>query len=619
MRQSAQQCPLCRMLLTRFHFGDERDSIEETGVGFVTIFQGQELNLIVYYFGQLGDGGWEFLETSASLNFERLSEEQKGSLQNSKGSPSVALQAWTVPVINDSLQRIKGWLASQSPSVSLTKEFPTRLLRLEPGAVFPSVRLVNIKDGNISHAPYATLSHCWGGHQPICLKTGSFSSFTQQIPFESLPRTFGDAVEATLALGLSWLWIDSLCIIQDSEDDWLRESEQMDTVYSQAYVNLAATSSRNSSGGLFPKSGVLKQSCILQTTWTGIESGTIMVYDENSFIREVATSPLNNRGWVFQERVLAPRTIHFTHHQIWWTTNDSLDVYVDSFPTSIQHLLADVQWESRKEAMLPPVLWRVPDETNYSGAWRMYVRGYSKTALTKPSDKLIALAGIAKMFANVYGLQETDYLAGLWRQNLVRELLWAIFIRHSGSRPDLYRAPSWSWASTDGEVWDPSSEELTSETTILQANVCTVNGSFGPVKHGFIVLKGPLVPVELCYHAEGSDAGGIDIFQTVTIHNNSKTTLLGALDVHTDFKQSNRGRFYIGVFHEGKRSGILRCGLLLRRTIERGEFTRVGFVNLNSVISEAWEESISVGHSMLDESESLQYDAESGFHTYRIV
>jgi hypothetical protein len=85
MRQSAQQCPLCRILLTRFHFGDERDSIEETGVGFVTIFQGQETNLIVYYFGQPNDGSWEFLEMSVSLNIGRLSEEQKGSLQNLRG------------------------------------------------------------------------------------------------------------------------------------------------------------------------------------------------------------------------------------------------------------------------------------------------------------------------------------------------------------------------------------------------------------------------------------------------------------------------------------------------------------------------------------------------------
>jgi len=521
-------------------------------------------------------------------------------------------EACIAPTIADSLQRVKGWLASLSPTSSSSRKLPTRLLRLERRSDVFSIRLVNITD-RTNNTPYATLSHCWGGHQPIRLLQDNFESFTRNIPFESLPKTFRHAVEIALTLGLSWIWIDSLCIIQDSTEDWLTEAEQMDDVYSHAYVNLAATASTNSTSGMFPKSEALWEPWVLQPTWTGLVAETILVYDQNSFVRQVATAPLNTRGWVFQERVLAPRTVHFSQHHIWWTANDSPDVYVDSFPTSIHYLLGG--W-SQTEVMLPQTLWKIPAHMTFSQVWWTHMKRYTSLNLTQTSDKLIALAGIAKKFAQHHGLQGTDYLAGLWRQNLARELLWRLMKRGSGSRPRQYRAPSWSWASVDGHVDNPFSGNERVVTTVVEADVCTVKGPFGPVKSGFLVLKGPLLRVELRYDVTSRE---LDCFRSVILKNGMPTRLRGLIDDLTDFDQRSRGTFYIAPFFPKEHDEIIGQGLLLRRTAESGELVRVGFLFVDSVIFRAWKERIGFHHNMLDESDYLQYDSVSGLCTYRLL
>jgi Heterokaryon incompatibility protein (HET) len=108
--------------------------------------------------------------------------------------------------------------------------------------------------GQVPSSPsleYAALSHRWGGSVPLILTTSLLSEFEKGIQISKLPRTFRDAVTVTRQPGLDYLWIDSLCIIQDSVKDWENESSMMSKVYSRCYVNIAATHSRNSAGGLF--------------------------------------------------------------------------------------------------------------------------------------------------------------------------------------------------------------------------------------------------------------------------------------------------------------------------------------------------------------------------------
>lgn len=102
---------------------------------------------------------------------------------------------------------------------------------------------------------YATLSHRWGQAPPVTvLTTENCQELLHKIRFESLSKTFQDAVLVTRKLGLDYLWIDSLCIIQKGElheSDWQRHVRDMSRIYENCIINIAASYSQDSHGGLF--------------------------------------------------------------------------------------------------------------------------------------------------------------------------------------------------------------------------------------------------------------------------------------------------------------------------------------------------------------------------------
>jgi hypothetical protein len=127
---------------------------------------------------------------------------------------------------------------------------PSRVLDLEPFSGHLDLRLVS--GDHTEDAPYAALSHCWGAYEPPCKTTrGTIADRETRIPWSLLPKTFQDAIKFIRRLGLRYLWIDTICIIQDDTDDWLRESSRMHSVYKNAFLTIAAASSRDSRDGLF--------------------------------------------------------------------------------------------------------------------------------------------------------------------------------------------------------------------------------------------------------------------------------------------------------------------------------------------------------------------------------
>ncbi|KAF2844737.1 heterokaryon incompatibility, partial [Plenodomus tracheiphilus IPT5] len=149
---------------------------------------------------------------------------------------------------------------------------------------------------------YITLSHCWGNlsdtqKKSFCTSQENLSSRCSGFHVSELPKTFQDAVKVTRALGLSYLWIDSLCIVQSGDNgaDWKRESVQMKDIYSQAYMTIAATAAADSLSGFLDRH----------------------YQPEYIFVRDKA--PLNQRGWVTQEMVLSRRTVYFSPNQMYWT------------------------------------------------------------------------------------------------------------------------------------------------------------------------------------------------------------------------------------------------------------------------------------------------------------
>jgi hypothetical protein len=194
---------------------------------------------------------------------------------------------------------------------------PTRLVK----ATNSGAQLVST-EGWTSRPHYATLSHCWGRPDFLQLKTENELSFLQQIPVDDLPQTFKDALSIIRWLGLEYIWIDSLCIVQNSISDWHKEAAQMSSVYGGSHINIAASYAKSAHDGCAVKNGDWIAG--LQTTVTthGTDGGTkeclVQFQCREEYIATVWASHLSTRAWAFQEKILSPRTIHFSERGLYW-------------------------------------------------------------------------------------------------------------------------------------------------------------------------------------------------------------------------------------------------------------------------------------------------------------
>ncbi len=205
------------------------------------------------------------------------------------------------------------------------KWVPSRLLHILSGSEESKevVQLCNGINGGCD-VQYVALSHCWGQNFPELSKltTTSISRLKEGVQVNTLSTTFKDAILATKNIGLSYIWIDSLCIMQDSTEDWLKEAGLMCNVYQRSYVNIAATSSADSSGSLFTNRHPLSTvPCTVRMNLDGHAPRDFHVFPESQAKWGSAVdydSVLNSRAWVFQERLLSTRTIHFAANQMYW-------------------------------------------------------------------------------------------------------------------------------------------------------------------------------------------------------------------------------------------------------------------------------------------------------------
>ena len=407
---------------------------------------------------------------------------------------------------SQSFEAIKHWISQCHSTHSKCKtqsaianagscSWPTRLLDVSSQRNDPqsedSIRLVEgpatAQSGN-----YVTLSYCWGVNPsfPKLLST-NMSAFQACIPLAQLPKTFKDAVQVTRRLGLRYLWIDALCIIQDSQQDWLQEAASMTNVYSSSGLNLAAEASVDAIGGLFyEREPAALNGCDIPVQWEslGAKDTIKQIYHvslRNPWLHMLQDSPLQKRAWAFQERLLSPRTLHFAGDQIFWECFDA--ILSESNPdTNIwrPHSLHDEASSSVKEQFAS--VCRDGDPRLGLDVWNELIKSYSRRAVTYGSDKMVALSGVAAKMALAF--RPDDYLAGIWRQGLPKSLLWhALLVAIPAQQ---YRAPSWSWASIDGEIAYAQDIPHQVVCELLLGTVIATGGSFGPVTEGLLVVKG---------------------------------------------------------------------------------------------------------------------------------
>jgi hypothetical protein len=207
---------------------------------------------------------------------------------------------------------VKTWLSAcrerhEICSWSAKGELPTRLVavdRTEEKKCL-SIRLCH-SDSLPRETEYVSLSHCWGKVPFFKLTQDKLQELEQSIPLQQLPMVFQDAIRITYDLGFRYIWIDSLCIIQDSRDDWHKESLAMDRVYLNGVLNLAATGYRNGQEGLlrFTEPREIMPPKIDCSKFNS-HSPKYSVFSSFDWRREVTRAPLNERGWVCQEQVMA--------------------------------------------------------------------------------------------------------------------------------------------------------------------------------------------------------------------------------------------------------------------------------------------------------------------------
>lgn len=182
------------------------------------------------------------------------------------------------------------------------------------------------------------------------------------------------------------------------------------------------------------------------------------------FDRELMKAPLHRRAWVLQERILAPRVLHFGSKQLFWECKQGLlcERFPDSMPDALRALSVNT-FKSLNMLTLKPKSGRITFDQilhgpnghiNIFALWKKVVGAYSQTHLTFKSDKVIALSGIAKYMRDLF---QDEYVAGMWRRCLESELLWSVDNLQQidglpSTRSFAYRAPSWSSLSLDGEI-----------------------------------------------------------------------------------------------------------------------------------------------------------------------
>ncbi|KAK4208373.1 heterokaryon incompatibility protein-domain-containing protein [Rhypophila decipiens] len=329
---------------------------------------------------------------------------------------------------------------------------PARLIEIlaPEGGSQANLKWRVVQQSNIGHVPYVTLSHCWGTSRHISLTEKMYDRLQSRTwDFSNLPKTYQDSLVVAQALGFKYIWIDSLCIIQDNEEDWLSQSALMERVYQNSACNIAATWADDSQKGCFNKRDPAISSLATVTARETADGRPIefQLGDMKVTEREIDEAPLNSRGWVLQERYLSRRQISFGRTQVYWECHE---------------LMASEQFPARLPANMYPDHDPHPDltkpgfqaevdmeEEDIRQGWSDLVDAYSGMKLTKLSDRAIALSGVA---GYARSLNNDEYLAGLWRKSLEQQLCWyanwGYLLPSSGE----YRAPSWSWLSVESKV-----------------------------------------------------------------------------------------------------------------------------------------------------------------------
>lgn len=380
---------------------------------------------------------------------------------------------------------------------------PTRIVDVAAVDATGTVRLCTT---NGQTGQYLALSHRWG---PSTLNSSTvkstLASCKSAIRLGTLSRTMRDAINLTRRLGLQYIWIDSLCIIQDDPEDWKREAKSMASVYEKALLTLAATAA-DDRAGLFAQSNLHDLATLphnAQDPRSPPVYFTAHTAQPHGWDRHILNAPLNSRAWVMQERLLSRRIVHFACDQLCWecrlqrssqtgityadNTSSAFSMIQRQSPANADRYLianADVHsFITNMQELLSKHGTKISSDRSLRGAfghlWMTLIEAYAHCNLTGLAVRLQAAAGIS----HIYG----HWFHGL--VPLMPLLLWyapghAAWKKDDGARPNgggltrprRQRCPTWSWASMDGGVSFLTRFEYESFATLVAVETAARDG-----------------------------------------------------------------------------------------------------------------------------------------------
>lgn len=330
------------------------------------------------------------------------------------------------------------------------------------------------------------LSYCWGGPQKFTTNLDSLDSMISGISASQLPRTILDAITVTRKLGMQYLWVNSLCIVQDSMEDKIREIATMGDIYKSATVTIAAGKASKVGDGFLsdrPRPDICPIPVRLSPNFVGT------AYLAKEEILRPLDDPLFRRGWAFQEFILGPRVMLYDSSRV-------------TFPFKEQEMKGPQSSLIKYARSAKSILHSLVDDQ--SDVWKSLVEEYSARDFTFIEDRLPAIARIGKDLSEQLN---GKYIVGFWRGFLVKHLGW---YRRSGLSPSQRSSitgssepfthlkervcePSWSWKSAPFAVnIDPCYEDA--EVIGYRFDLASSEAPFGDVLKGTLTLRAKTLP-----------------------------------------------------------------------------------------------------------------------------
>jgi hypothetical protein len=449
-----------------------------------------------------------------------------GTLGNRRTISRDPLSARTATDIRDWLERCEDERDGYHKICSLSERayVPTRLIKISGPPDQLQLRIVcgdDVEEYDMSR--YVALSYCWGGDQPNKLTHENHDLYKKNITWESLPGTIQDAAKTAQVLGFHYIWIDSMCIVQDSKEDKEAEISQMTKVY--AHATLTVVNKRGdkvTEGFLHPRTLLSGTSSIQYRAKDGQTQRLTLSFADASKREE--SSAVNTRGWTLQEYLLSRRRLVIGTWSTEWLCRREVDGHRDGWVASYSYrsragLPSDHEgagWAGKgpfgsKEAesvysssfinaaMFFSVNPGYPsgqlNEALVRDPWYAIVDSYSLRSVTESEDRVLALSGIAERFANSI---PGRYIAGLWENMMPESLFW---YRHGmvNDRPVRYRGPSWSWVSIDGQVDLAPIDNCLCEMLSVEYMLENAEALYGAVRNATLHIKGPALSIEWRY------------------------------------------------------------------------------------------------------------------------